>query len=260
MTSPAPRKGARSRGDIPPQVLDALNAGRAESLTLAEGLAVDFAQLMTSACPRVDVTPLAQAADLGITRRMTLAAELALTDLGADGIGQLAAHPSDTVRGWAAFMIGLVPELDLARRLELIRPLADDAHFGVREWAWLGIRAHVAADADRALALLAPWCGEASPFLRRFASESTRPRGVWCAHITSLRADPRPGLQVLDPLCADADRYVGNSVANWLNDAAKDHPHWVEDTCRRWENAFPGPATRAITKRARRSLIPNPGE
>ncbi|MBX9633388.1 MAG: DNA alkylation repair protein, partial [Magnetospirillum sp.] len=135
-------------------------------------------------------------------------------------------------------------------RLTLIRPLADDRHFGVREWAWLGIRAHVVADPMAALTLLAPWTAEASPYLRRFASEATRPRGVWCSHIGLLRTDPLPGLKVLEPLKADSERYVQDSVANWLNDAGKDHADWVRGLCTGWSGA----ASPYIIKRALRNL------
>ncbi|HTH15199.1 MAG TPA: DNA alkylation repair protein [Magnetospirillum sp.] len=247
------RKGARSIADIDPTVLAALNAGTAETMTLPEGLAVDFAALMQACFPQVDAAPLRAAAAEGFTRRMALAAQLALDALGGAALVELAAHNSDTVRGWGAYAVGLCPHLSLEERLVMIRPLADDRHFGVREWAWLGIRPHIAGQPLRALELLAPWTAEGSPFIRRFASEATRPRGVWCAHVSELRADPRPGLAVLEPLRADPERYVQDSVANWLNDAAKDHPAWVRDVCGRWGVAG-GKATAYIVKRASRNL------
>lgn len=247
------RKGARSRADIDPAVLAELNAGTAETLTLPECLAVDFAALMGVTCPDVDPAPLHDAAEVGITRRMALAAQMVLAARGGAAVLDLAAHPSDTVRGWAAYAVGLLPHLTLAERLAMIRPLADDGHFGVREWAWLGIRAAVVAEPAHALALLTPWTAEASPYLRRFASEATRPRGVWCAHVAALRADPAPGLAVLEPLRADAERYVQDSVANWLNDAGKDHPDWVRALCGRWGETG-GKATAYIVKRAMRNL------
>lgn len=247
------RKGARSRADLDPAVLADLNAGTTETLTLPECLAVDFATLMTAVRPSLDTAPLRAAAGEGITRRMTLAAQLLLDAEGGAAVVELAGHPSDTVRGWAAFAIGLMPHLSLEERLVMVRSLADDPHFGVREWAWLGIRAAIVAEPLRALELLAPWTAEASPYLRRFASEATRPRGVWCAHVGPLRADPRPGLAVLEPLRADSDRYVQNSVANWLNDAGKDHAPWVRALCERWTRD-PSKATAYIVKRASRNL------
>lgn len=234
-------------------MLAELNAGTAESLSLPECLAVDFATLMQAACPGIDAEPLRNAAGDGVTRRMALAARLLIDAHGGAAVVDLAAHPSDTVRGWAAYAVGLLPHLTIEERLVMIRPLADDPHFGVREWAWLGIRAAIVAEPIRALELLAPWTAEASPFLRRFASEATRPRGVWCAHITALRADPAPALAVLEPLRADSERYVQDSVANWLNDAGKDHPDWVRGLCTRWSGKG-GKATSYIVKRALRNL------
>lgn len=244
------RKGARSRAAIDPAVLAGLNAGTAETLSLPECLAVDFAALMRAVLPQADAEAMAQAAGDGITRRMALAARLALEAAGSDVVASLARHPSDSVRGWACYAIGLLPDLTLAERLALIRPLADDAHFGVREWAWIGIRSHVVAAPQTALELLAAWTAEDSPNLRRFASEATRPRGVWCAHVTALRAHPTPGLAVLAPLRADTHRYVQDSVANWLNDAAKDHPEWVRGLCEDWQ----GEAAPYLLRRAKRSL------
>lgn len=249
------RKGARSRADIDPAVLVELNAGTAETMSLPESLAIDFAQLLAAVCPQAEVAPMAAAASEGVTRRMALAAQLAVSAWGDEAVARLSVHGSDTARGWAAYAIGQLSGIGLERRLALIRPLADDPHFGVREWAWLGIRAHVAAEPLAALEMLSAWTAEPSSFLRRFASEATRPRGVWCAHIGALRADPRPGLVVLEPLRADPERYVQDSVANWLNDAAKDHPDWVRGVGAGWSGG--GKATAYIVKRAMRNLRPS---
>ncbi|HSV29020.1 MAG TPA: DNA alkylation repair protein [Candidatus Omnitrophota bacterium] len=243
------RKGARSRAEVPPEVLAALNAGTMETASLPECLAVDFAALMGAVFPAIDPAPLEVAAGDGVTRRMALAAELA-----AEHLDTMAGHGSDTVRGWACYAIGRRPGWTLAQRLERLRPLADDPHFGVREWAWLALRPHVVAEPRAAIALLAPWTAEASANLRRFASEATRPRGVWCAHVAALRADPAPGLAVLEPLRADPARYVQDSVANWLNDAGKDHPDWVRDLCQCWTKDGGGKAIAYVVRRACRNL------
>jgi len=92
------------------------------------------------------------------------------------------------------------------------------------------------------------------PSIRRFASEATRPRGVWCAQIETLKKEPWRGLPLLDPLRADTSSYVQDSVANWLNDAAKTQPQWVREVCARWGRGKLAPATAYILRRARRSL------
>jgi 3-methyladenine DNA glycosylase AlkC len=144
--------------------------------------------------------------------------------------------------------------LDLNDRLELIRPSADDAHFGVREWAWLGVRSHIASNLHEAVRQLASWTGETSPRLRRFATESTRPRGVWATKIDELLVNPDLGLPLLMPLRDDGEKYVQDSVSNWLNDVARTQSKWVQALCAQWNAESPSPRTARICTRALRSL------
>jgi len=252
-----PRKGTSRMADVPADVLAQLHAGTLETRTLTEGLALDFAKLAESAAPELPESDLAlirESAERGVTRRMELVGAILLRHFGSDDIDRFVAHPSDTVRGWACFAIGLAPKLKLKDRLARIRPLADDPHFGVREWAWLPIRSHLAANVSHAVKLLLPWTAEASPFLRRFAVEATRPRGVWASHIQVLKDNPALGLPLLEPLRADPERYVQDSVANWLNDAGKSQPAWVREVCARWRSESDSSATAHILKRAQRNL------
>ncbi len=251
------RKGATRRADIPPELLAQLNAGTASTATLAEGLAIDFASLLAAVVP--DLPPEAVAlvremAGMGITRRMETVGELLLRHLTLERLAEVAEHRADTVRGWACYVVGRAPKLKLQTRLNLIRPLADDEHFAVREWAWIALRPHLAANVPHAVKLLTPWTRSPSPYLRRFAVESLRPRGVWCSHIESLKAHPALGLPLLEPLKADPVPYVQASVANWLNDAAKSQPRWVRQLCARWLQESAAPATARICTRALRSL------
>ena len=249
--------------DIDPDRLGALNAGVVESAVLAEGLAIDFAALAQACLPDFPPAAIARveaARRDGISRRMALMGDLLVEHLSEAQRARLAAHASDTVRGWACFAIAAVDGPALFDRLAAVRPLANDPHFGVREWAWLAVRRHLAAALDDAIAALTPWTDEPSERLRRFASEATRPRGVWCAHIAALKRAPEQGLPILEPLRADPSGYVQDSVGNWLNDAAKDRPDWVRALCARWVEEGDTPATRRISKRALRSIgsKPNP--
>lgn len=243
--------------DIEPARLGQLNAGVTEAATLTECLAVDFAVLMRAALPEIAADAIAamqKAAGEGISRRMALAGRLIHERRGMIAVEELRRHVSDTVRGWACFTIGAAEDMPLPARLAAIKPFADDHHFGVREWSWMAVRPHIAADLDNAISLLAAWTGEPSERLRRFASEATRPRGVWCAHLGALRQSPEKALPILEPLRADPAPYVQDSVGNWLNDASKDRPDWVRSLCAQWSAESAIPSTTRICKRALRSI------
>jgi 3-methyladenine DNA glycosylase AlkC len=169
---------------------------------------------------------------------------------------RLATHVSDTVRSWACFAAQAKPKQKLANRLSAVRRFAADPHFGVRECAWMSVRPHFAEQLPHAINLLQPWATDPDPNIRRFAIESTRPRGVWCAHLIALKADPQQAASLLEPVRSDPSRYVQSSVANWLNDASKSHPAWVQKLCRRWEMESPSKETAWIVKRALRSIEP----
>lgn len=243
--------------DVPPEVVDALNRGERETRDLVEGFTIDFAALLGSAVPGISgdaIDRVRAGRDEPYTKRFRLVATVCLDELGPGAIERLRAHPSDTVRGWACYAAGLIDGLPIGDRLAMVRTLADDHHFGVREWAWLGVRGAIVAEPREAIRLLMPWAHGSSANLRRFASEATRPRGVWAAHIKSLKDDPSPALPLLDPLRSDPSRYVQDSVANWLNDASKSRPDWVRGVCDRWRRESDTPATARLCARAERSI------
>ncbi|MCE9589846.1 MAG: DNA alkylation repair protein [Planctomycetes bacterium] len=267
--APARRKGARSRADIPPEVLAALNAGAEEALTLAESLAIDMGVLLANVLRDLGMEDaldslrpmIAGLAGVGVMQRMAVIGQSlweALDKLPARRRGvlfeSLASHRSDTVRQWASVAAMANPSIDLARRLVIARRFAADPHMGVREIAWWSVRPAVAQHIEEAIALLQDFVVSDDPNVRRYASELTRPRGVWCKSIPELRSNPELGLPILEPLRDDPSRYVQNSVANWLNDASKDRPEWVEAVCRRWLKESDTPRTAWIVARARRTL------
>jgi 3-methyladenine DNA glycosylase AlkC len=253
------RKGPLKPIDVPSDVLDRLNSGAIETVNLAESLAVDFAMLMEQVVPELATVAKNRIPPTdGITKRMAAVGRLLLEHFGAAGVQDLANHHSDTVRGWAAYLVAAIPDLSLEQRLDSIRSLADDHHFGVREWSWLAVRPDVAAQIDAAIPLLIPWVSESSPNLRRFAIEVTRPRGVWCAHIPKLKEHPELGLDLLEPVRADDSRYVRDSASNWLNDAAKSQPEWVKMVCDRWQLESNLPETKKLCTRALRSFKTKP--
>ncbi|ACF53316.1 DNA alkylation repair protein [Stenotrophomonas maltophilia] len=243
-------------GAIAAERLCALNSGSVATTHLAECLAVDFAALLQVVAPALAPEVLQRmrdAADKGITQRMDLAAQL-LRGAGQGAPALWQAHSSDTVRGWACYLIGSDASTTLATKLQAMRPLADDPHFGVREWAWLALRADIVAAPMQALEYLQPWAQDASPYLRRFACEALRPRGVWATHIALFKQHPEHALPVLEALANDPMRYVQDSVGNWLNDAGKTQPQWLRDLCTRWQREHDSAANAYIRKRALRSL------
>ena len=254
MTKPAV-KPVRRTGEIAPQRLRELNNGTAQTTILAECLAVDFAQLMQSALPQTtsEMHQVMATSTGGITARMALAAQL-LYKNGNISLCTLSNHPSDTIRGWACYFIAAQKNLSLSEKLEHIHILADDPHFGVREWAWLAMRSDIIAQAEHAFTLLPPWAKSPSFKIRRFASEAIRPRGVWCTHFNLLKTEPERALPILEALRSDPEIYVQDSVANWLNDASKTTPEWVRSVVARWRQESTSPATARICKRALRTI------
>ena len=145
-----------------------------------------------------------------------------------------------------------MPGLDLEARLRLIRPLADDAHFGVREWVWMALRPGLAAELRRSVALLTPWTRNRRSACA--ASPASRCVRAACGAHTSLNSRPIPGSVCCCAAARDPSVYVQDSVANWLNDASKDQPDWVRGVCARWQADAPAEATLRICRRALRTV------
>lgn len=241
------RKGSRTLKDVPLEIVEQLNKGVLETANLMEALSIDFTQLLSilGHTPEKD-----HFESLGIIQRMKEAARSLLEN--EHDIDSLSKHPSDTVRGWAGYMISFDSRIPLKQKFTLIENLADDQHFGVREWAWLAMRPYCVEDPISVIKLLEPWLTQTEN-KRRFVSEITRPRGVWCAHIPILKEQPELALPILNALKTDPSRYVQNSVANWLNDAAKSKTQWVKDLCQLWRQESPTEATTYVCKRALRN-------
>ena len=157
------------------------------------------------------------------------------------------------MRGLSSYLIG-EQEISFKEKLKLSQTLADDNNSGVREWAWGAIRNDFSSNLEDNIKIITPWTINDKANIRRFASEMSRPRGVWCLHITKLRKDPKMGLKILEPLKSDPAKYVQLSVGNWLNDAGKDNPNWVIDLCSKWQKECNTKETAKICKRALRNL------
>lgn len=261
------RKGARKREDIPAEVLQGLNDGWLSTVNLTEWLAVDMATLLRAVLNQMslddlvgELGPIADSvAAQGVMQRVehigrALYVVCHEREDGPELLQTFASHPADVVRNWATFALVAAPSRSLADRLMIVRSFAADTHFGVRECAWMAVRPALMAELETGLALLQPWVVDTDPNVRRFAIEGTRPRGVWCTHIPVLKERPELGLPLLESVRADPIRYVQLSVANWLNDASKSAPDWVQAVCERWQHESPTKETKWITNHALRTL------
>jgi len=163
-----------------------------------------------------------------------------------------AGEPDDSLQGFAAWpLIDWVPVAGLVHfeaSLQALRRLTPlfSAEFAIRPF--------LLADEPRALAILAGWRTDPDHHVRRLVSEGTRPRLPWGEQLPMFRHDPAPVLALLEPLRDDPSDYVRRSVANNLNDIAKDHPAVVVRTAKAW---WSGASTerQALVRHALRTLV-----
>jgi 3-methyladenine DNA glycosylase AlkC len=119
------------------------------------------------------------------------------------------------------------------------------------EWC---IRPFLERYPDATLARLRKWARDPNVHVRRLVSEGTRPRLPWAPQLKAFIADSTQTLALLELLKDDPERYVQRSVANHLNDIAKDHPDRVVAVAAEWSrDASEG--RRWIVQHALRSLI-----
>lgn len=158
----------------------------------------------------------------------------------------------DPLRGFAAWPVidyvaahGLGhPELAL-RLLRHLTPLFS-AEFALRPF----LMHHT----KTTLAQLQQWLHDEDAHVRRLVSEGSRTRLPWGQRLPQFIHDPAPIITLLEALKDDPSDYVRRSVANNLNDLAKDHPDLVIATCRRWQ-AGASKERHWIIRHATRTLI-----
>lgn len=246
MSAPAHRRtGATRMADVPAPVLRDLAAGRCESVNLMEWLAADMATLARTVALETTHESLKEAleqaapaiASQKITGRLMLLGDAiaAVAEPGSAALGELSSHRSDLVRQWACYATMRSPTWRrLEDRLEAVRPFASDTNMSVRETAWMAFRPFLAAELDDGLHILGSTVTDRDPNIRRFAVEVSRPRSVWGAHLAPLKMDPNPARPLLEQVRHDPSRYVQLAAGNWLNDAAKTAPLWVDDLAEEW--------------------------
>lgn len=260
------RKGSRSTKDIPIDIMNQLNNGAIETANLVEWLAVNQRILLTKLLQENHRNHYLDSIflDIDILKKQTINTINEAIGVGLyknikvnndiDFFSKLANHTSDSVRCWATYIIGSNNDLSISEKLIQIQPFAADSHFGVREIAWLAVRESIANNLLESIEILSKWTANKDENIRRFASESTRPRGVWCTHIEVLKQNPEIAISILEPLKSDLSKYVQNSVANWLNDTSKTKPEFVLAICKLWKSKSNTKETAYIINRALRTL------
>ncbi|WP_207510524.1 DNA alkylation repair protein [Longitalea luteola] len=103
------------------------------------------------------------------------------------------------------------------------------------------------------LAQMVRWSTHGSEAVRRLASEGSRPRLPWALRVPALIEDPRVVLPILENLKNDPSETVRRSVANSLNDIAKDHPELVLSIARAWKGI--SAEVDAVIKHGSRTLL-----
>lgn len=261
------RKGARKAEDIPFNVLELLNDGKISTVNLTEWLAVNQSKLIKSTFPKIDLKDSVDAITKAIGGQKKPSTMSSIKTIGlnlyeycrqsktlAITIESLSNHESDTLRCYAAYLIALNNDLNISEKLTQSRKLIADIHFGVREIVWMALRPEIEKNLSESFKILSEWTNDSDENIRRFTTESTRPRGVWCKHIDKLKENPEQALLILEPLKSDKSKYVQDSVGNWLNDASKSKPEFVIGLCEKWKAESSTKETEKITKRALRTI------
>ena len=124
-----------------------------------------------------------------------------------------------------------------------------------RATAEFAIRFFIERYPEKTLERLAIWATDPNVHVRRLVSEGTRPLLPWAMRLKQFVEDPTPTLPLLELLKNDPEIYVRRSVANHLNDHAKNHPDFVVETLNRWKAAHPGKEMDWMVKHATRTLV-----
>lgn len=132
------------------------------------------------------------------------------------------------LRGWmvmpvADFVSRRYLPSDFKEGMELLKLLTRrfSAEFAIRDF--------FLADTERAMVEILRWTKDPNHNVRRLASEGSRPRLPWGQQLPMFIKEPSRLRPILENLVDDESEYVRRSVANNLNDIAKDHPDFVID-------------------------------
>lgn len=115
------------------------------------------------------------------------------------------------------------------------------------------VRPMILRDAPKMMAIMLNWASHQNYHVRRLASEGCRPRLPWAMALPEFKRNPDLIWPIINQLKQDDSLYVRRSVANNLNDIAKDNPSAVIDWCK--ENIGRHRDTDWIIKHGCRTLL-----
>lgn len=116
-----------------------------------------------------------------------------------------------------------------------------------------GIRPFLIKYFDQMMVQMKDWSKHENQKVRRLASEGSRSKLPWAMAVPDLKKNPDLVIEILENLKNDSSDFVRRSVANNLNDIAKDHPEKVLEIAKKWKGI--SKETDAIVKHGARTLL-----
>lgn len=156
------------------------------------------------------------------------------------------------ITGWATMPMAQYVALYGLKYFDLSMQLLKElTKRGSSEFA---IRIFLTEQPERTLTVLKGWTQDPSLHVRRLVSEGTRPRLPWAMRLPIFIENPAAIIPLLEALKDDKEEYVRRSVANNLNDIAKDHADLVASIAGAWLKSASKDRQRLV-RHACRSLI-----
>jgi len=222
------------------------DAARFEALALQGLDALEFKARAMHLCTALEAT---------LPTDFEQAARVIEAALAPPGVGDDLAVLRSGPQGLAGWVVWPLCEFVVKRGIDAPQRALQTLHALTQrhtaEWA---LRPFIERHPQTTLATLAAWCGDSSAHVRRLVSEGSRPRLPWGTQLKGLVRDPSPTLPLLRRLQDDPSAYVRRSVANHLNDIAKDHPQLIVQWLQQHLPDAP-PPRRALLRHACRTLI-----
>lgn len=162
------------------------------------------------------------------------AGDIILSSLGKELGDEISAGAvdEDGIAGWAitpmADFVGLYGHDHFELSMLLFKEMTKRAS------SEFGIRFFILKQPTKTLNTLKTWALDSDHHVRRLISEGSRPKLPWAMHLPAFIEDPTPVIALLEILKDDESEYVRRSVANSLNDIAKDHPDLVAGIAEKW--------------------------